>query len=230
MSIEEALQALADDYPAWWIDFLGEHSHVDGEEATRWLLERAELRAGDRLLDAGAFVGATARLAATAAGAQAVAMDMTADFLRAGRGLPGGELVAWVAGSTHRLPFRDGSFESVWCLDSHVATRELSRVAAKRATLCLCCEVPVDGRGGLDAFVQEWEEYGWRLAAHKQISLDALDVWRRVEAELVRKRPLYEGKYGNRGYLGQLDFIGSLVHSYERGEQGHGLFVFRREA
>lgn len=224
----QALEELAQDYAAWWIDFLGEHNHVGGEEATRWLLERSRLRAGDRMLDCGAFVGAAARYAARRVDAKAVACDVNADFLAAGRRLHGGQLVDWVPADTRRLPFHDGSFASVWSLDSFIAVREMSRVAARRATICLCCETPIDSRGGLESFIDEWREYGWELAAHRSMSMDALQAWRHAEAEMVAKRRVYEARYGKRPYLGQLDLMGHLVQAYERGMIGHSLLVFAR--
>jgi len=226
---EDALTLLADEYHAWWIDLLGEHNHIGGAAATSWLLERAGLAPGKRMLDCGAFVGAAARLAATETGATAVACDLNHDFLATGRELPGGADVLWATADTARLPFRDGAFESVWAMDTYVAPRELSRVAAPSgATLCLCIEVPVDNRGGVDSFIDEWTEYGWSLGGHKEMSNDATITWRTAEAEMVRRRPHYESRYGNRPYLGQLDMLANMVASYERHEQGHGLFVFRR--
>lgn len=227
--MSDALEELAEEYASWWIDFLGEHNHIGGEEATRWLLERAQLRPGGMMLDAGAFVGASARTAA-GTGAVAVATDLNADFLAAGRKMPGGEVVHWVVATTQRLPFTDGAFASVWCLDSYIAPRELSRVAGARSTLCLCCEVPADGRGGIEAFIDEWAEFGWSLSAHRQMNSEATQTWRRAEAELVRKRPHFEERYGTRPYLGQLDMLANMVQAYERGAQGHGLFVFARGA
>ena len=228
MTTAPALESLAADYAAWWIDFLGEHNHVGGEDATRWLLERARLAAGDLMLDAGAFVGAAARLARERTGCVAVAADINPDFLAAGRELPGGRDVRWVAATTSRLPFHDGTFGSVWCLDSYIAPRELSRVAGTRATLCLCCEAPVDSRGGAEAFVDEWAEWGWQLSAHRQISSEATQTWRHAEAELAGKRHVYEERYGKRAYLAQLDMLANMVYAYERGEMGHGLYVFAR--
>ncbi len=227
-SSAQRIARLADDYPAWWVDLLGEHNHVGGVEATRWLLERARLAPGRRMLDAGAFVGAAARTAATATGCSAVALDLNAGFLEAGRELPGGRQSAWIAGANHRLPFRDGSFDSVWCLDSTLVPRELSRVAGRDATLCLCCEAPADSRGGLEAFIDEWLELGWRLAGHRPQTLEALQAWRSAEADLVARRPYFEPRYGRRGYLAQLDHLAGLVRAYERGGAGHGLFVFER--
>ncbi|MGE3074917.1 MAG: class I SAM-dependent methyltransferase [Dehalococcoidia bacterium] len=225
----DALTRLADDYQVWWIDLLGEHNHIGGEDATRWLLSRAELKPGARMLDAGAFVGAAARLAAKETGCTAVATDLNLDFLAAGRELEGGDSVRWVTADSRHLPFPDGSFQSVWAMDTYISVREFSRVAAKSgATLCLDCEVPVDGRGGVEAFIDEWAEYGWSLAAHKESSNDATVAWRNAEADMVRRRPYFEQRYGTRPYLGQLDMLMNMVASYERHEEGHGLFVFRR--
>lgn len=226
--MSDVLEALSETYGAWWIDFLGEHNHVGGEDATRWLLDRARLRANDWMLDCGAFVGASARLAAVEHDVRAVACDISNDFLAAGRSLEGGERVAWVTASTNRLPFRSGTFASVWSLDTAVVPREMVRVAAARSTICLCSEVPEDSRGGLDAFVDEWAEYGFSLAAHRPMTNEAAITWRRAEAELVRKRPFYEERYTVRGYNAQLDLIAAMLQSYERGGQGHGLFVFAR--
>ncbi len=225
----DALTRLADEYQAWWIDLLGEHNHIGAEEATRWLLSRAELKAGALMLDAGAFVGAAARLAAKETGCTPIATDLNLDFLAAGRELEGGQAVRWVTADSRHLPFRAGTFQSVWAMDTYISVREMSRVAAKSgSTLCLDTEVPVDGRGGVEAFIDEWAEYGWSLSAHKEISNDATVTWRNAEADMVRQRPHYEERYGTRPYLAQLDMLMNMVASYERHEEGHGLFVFRR--
>ena len=225
----DALSKLADDYAAWWIDLLGEHNHIGGAEATSWLLERSGLAPGRAMLDCGAFVGAAARTAVAGTGCTAVAADLNHDFLAAGRDLAGGGAVSWVSADCGRMPFRDGAFHSVWAMDTYISVRELSRVAAADdATLCLDCEVPVDGRGGVEAFIDEWAEYGWQLSAHREISNDATVTWRNAEAEMVRRRPFFEQRYGTRPYLGQLDMLMNMVASYERHEQGHGLFVFKR--
>lgn len=226
--MSDALSRLADEYAAWWIDLLGEHNHIGGPDATRWLSERSGLGPGKRMLDTGAFVGAAARMVAKS-GAQPFATDMNLDFLVAGRQLAHGGEVTWVAADSARLPFRDGFFDSVWAMDTYISVRELSRLAAPSgSTLCLCCEVPVDGRGGVEAFIEEWAEFGWHLAAHKEMSNDATVTWRNAEAEMVRRRPFFEPRYGTRPYLRQLDMLMTMVASYERHEQGHGLFVFRR--
>ncbi|HMO53532.1 MAG TPA: methyltransferase domain-containing protein [Tepidiformaceae bacterium] len=222
------LEKLAEEYAAWWIDFLGEHNHIGGEAATRWLLDRSGLSAGRTMLDCGAFVGAAARLVATETGAAAFATDLNHDFLAAGREMDGGAAVRWLVAETGRLPFREATFDSIWALDTYLAPKEFARLSRSGATLCLCCEVPVDGRGGVEAFIEEWGEYGWQLAGHKEMSNEATVTWREAEADLVRRRPYYEERYGTRPYLRQLDMLYAMVQSYERHEQGHGLFVFKR--
>jgi hypothetical protein len=222
-------EELADQYRTWWIDFLGEHNHIGGIEATHWLLERAGLQPGDLMLDAGGFVGAAARMAVARTAARPIVTDTQQEFLSAGREMEGGGAVQWIAAANERLPFELSTFKSVWCLDSAIVPREFTRVAAIGATLCLCCEAPSDGRGGPDAFLEEWEALGWELRAHKAMSSEATQTWRAAEAALVRRRPHWEERYGKREYLGQLDLVAALVHAYERGEMGHGLFVFERK-
>lgn len=214
---------------AWWVDLLGEHNHVGGAAATRWLLDRSGIRPGDLVLDCGAFVGAAAREIAVRTGACTVATDIEPAFLSAGSQLPAGDAVAWAIADSRRLPFAAATFSSIWVLDAPLAPREVSRVAAHGATACLACEAPADARGGREAFVDEWAALGWELAAHRDVTLDALQAWRRAEAELVSRRPFFEARYG-KSYLRQLDAVARRVAAYERGGTGHGLFVFRRPA
>jgi SAM-dependent methyltransferase len=218
---------LVEAYPAWWVDLLGEHNHVGGLESTKWLFARSKLQPGDRALDAGAFVGGTARFLASE-GIRAVAVDLGIDFLVAGHKMEGGDRVDWVEGATQRLPFPAETFRSAWCMDSYIAPRELSRVLVPGGTICLCCEVPVDSRGGVEAFIDEWSDLGFELSGHKQLSLEATQAWRSAETELVRRRPHFQDRYGQRGYIAQLDMVTDLVQAYERGELGHGLFVFTK--
>jgi ubiquinone/menaquinone biosynthesis C-methylase UbiE len=181
------------------------------------------------MLDCGAFLGAAARMAATRAGARAVAADLTADFLAAGRELPGGAGVRWVVADNRRLPFPDGAFDSVWALDTLLAPRELSRVAAAHgATLCLSCDAPTDGRGGGESFLDEWRALGWTLAWNRQTGGEAAHAWRIAEQELAGRRKHFESLMGRRNYQSQLDELAYLVEVYDHGQLGHGLFVLRR--
>jgi hypothetical protein len=225
--VDDVWDELVEAYAAWWIDILGEHNHIGGLDSTQWLWQRSGLNTGDRALDVGAFVGGTARfLASNAVGA--VALDVGRDFMAAGSKLEGGAAVSWVEGIAQKLPFKTGAFRAVFCMDSYIAPVEFARVTAGGGAVCLCCEVPVDSRGGLDAFIDEWAGLGFELASHKQLSLEATQQWRSAEAELVRRRPYFQGRYGERPYIAQLDIVGDLVRVYERGEMGHGLFVFRK--
>ncbi len=222
------LSQLGKTYGAWWIDFLGEHCHVGGLDATQWLLENSQPRAGARVLDAGAFVGASARLLARDAGTVSFASDVGRDFLSVGRDSPGGGSVSWVVATSDRLPFPDGHFSSIWCLDAMAVPQEFSRVAAPTGKICLCTEMPEDVRGGAEGFLEEWRKFGWRLAAHKSVTADAVQLWRAVEAGLVHRRTHYEPRYGSRSYLHQLDQVAELVRSYTAHENGHALIVLAR--
>lgn len=220
------VEKLGELYGAWWIDFLGEHCHVGGEEVTQWLLDRSAPPPGP-ILDAGAFVGATARLLSRH-GARVFATDANPEFLAYGRGMPAGSEIVWVAAPNQRLPFPDLSFAAIWCLDAGAVPQEFSRIAAARAELLLCTETPEDGRGGAEAFVEEWAEFGWRVKAHRSVSGEALQIWQRAEAQMVGRRSYYEPRYGKRSYLAQLDQVADLVRAYSMHELGHGLFVFER--
>lgn len=220
------IERLGELYGAWWIDFLGEHCHVGGEEITNWLIDHSSGRPGP-VLDAGAFVGAIAR-ALAASGRRVVATDANPEFLEVGRGMANGDRVDWAAAANQNLPFAEGTFGALWCLDAGAVPREFSRVAAPAAELLLCTETPEDGRGGAEAFVEEWAQFGWRLRAHRSVSGEALQIWQRAEAQLVGRRSHYEPRYGKRAYLMQLDQVADLVRAYSMHELGHGLFVFER--
>lgn len=221
---------LVEAYPAWWIDALGEFNHIGGEESTRWLMDRAGLVPGARVLDAGCFVGATARLVAEETGAAVTATDIGQDFIDAGREMAGGQGVDWLVADTRRLPFADGSFASTWCMDSHVAMGELTRVTAENGTICLCAVAPLDATGALWTFREQWEDAGWRIVEQKLLSTQATQVWRGAEMDLVGQRAHFQERYGARGYMAQLDIVAELVRAYEYREMGHGLFVLRRDA
>lgn len=103
-------------------------------------LARLDVRAGDRLLDAGCGEGRHC-FGALERGASVVGLDLDAAGLRAAagglrrRGDEVERMGAMLRGDTFRLPFRDASFDKVICAEvmEHVhdfgaAARELARV------------------------------------------------------------------------------------------------------
>jgi len=103
-------------------------------------LARLDVRAGDRLLDAGCGEGRHC-FGALERGADVVGLDLDAAGLRAAagglrrRGEERGRMGAMLRGDTFRLPFRDATFDKVICAEvmEHVhdfgaAARELARV------------------------------------------------------------------------------------------------------
>jgi SAM-dependent methyltransferase len=108
--------------------------------ALRWLLDRLEITATDRMLDCGAGVGGPADFAAQETGVRPVLSEPQAGACRAARRLFGLPIVQ--AGS--ELPFAAGSFDVVWSLgvlctvdDQPLLLRELHRVLAPGGRLGL---------------------------------------------------------------------------------------------
>jgi SAM-dependent methyltransferase len=108
--------------------------------ALRWLIDRLEITAADRMLDCGAGVGGPAGFAAQETGVRPVLSEPQAGACRAARRLFG--LPTVQAGS--ELPFAAGSFDVGWSLgvlctvdDQPLLLRELHRVLAPGARLGL---------------------------------------------------------------------------------------------
>lgn len=107
----------------------------------RVLLDRAGLRAGERVLDVACGTGAVARQAAerVGRGGRVTALDLNPAMLAVGRAVPGdgGAGISWHQGSAQDLPFPDGMFDVVCCQqglqffpDPALALREMRRVLA----------------------------------------------------------------------------------------------------
>lgn len=147
----EAMEAEFDTVAAWTeeaVRALGsEHAVPAGcrgsgsEGALRWLADRLDLRAGSRVLDAGAGVGGPAGWLAAERGIRPVCAEPMAAAVRAGRRLFG---LPSVVATSQRLPFADASFDAAWCLgvlcttaDKAGALAELRRVLADGGRLGL---------------------------------------------------------------------------------------------
>ncbi len=95
-----------------------DHFHTGGLRASRELLEVAQIRAEDRVLDIGAGLAGSARLLASAVSCHVDCIEMSPDYcagamlLNRLTGLE--DRIQVQHGSALDLPFGDGSFEIVW--------------------------------------------------------------------------------------------------------------------
>jgi len=95
-----------------------DHFHTGGLRASRELLELAQIRAEDRVLDIGAGLGGPARLLASALGCRVDCLEMSPDYcvgaalLNRLTGLD--DRVDVHEGSALDLPFPDASFQVAW--------------------------------------------------------------------------------------------------------------------
>ncbi len=139
---QEAVQALGPEYavPA---GCRGSGS----EAALRWLADTLAVRAGDRVLDAGAGVGGPAGWLAADRGVRPVCAEPMAEAVRASRTLFG--LPSLVAVS-QQLPLADRSFDVVWCLGVLCTTDAKAELLAELRRV-----LEPGGRLGLLVFVAE---------------------------------------------------------------------------
>jgi SAM-dependent methyltransferase len=95
-----------------------DHFHTGGVRASRDLLELAQIRAADRVLDVGAGLAGSARLIASTAGCRVACIELSPDFCAGARllnrltGLD--DRIHVHEGSALDLPFADDSFDVVW--------------------------------------------------------------------------------------------------------------------
>jgi sarcosine/dimethylglycine N-methyltransferase len=94
-----------------------EDFHSLGRLATAALIELAQIGESDRVLDAGAGIGGTARLIAGERGARVTAVDLTPEYCEVARWLNDavglGDLIEVRAADVTELPFDDASFDVV---------------------------------------------------------------------------------------------------------------------
>jgi sarcosine/dimethylglycine N-methyltransferase len=95
-----------------------DHFHTGGLHASRELLELAQIRAEDRVLDIGAGLAGPARLLASARGCRVDCLELSPDYcagavlLNRLTGLD--DRIEVHAGSALDIPFPDNSFDAVW--------------------------------------------------------------------------------------------------------------------
>lgn len=163
------------------------------------LIERAELRAGDRLLDVACGTGIVARRAAATVGERGsvVGVDVNDAMLRVAKeqsaGLP--DFVEWRQGDATDLPFPEGAFEVVCCQqalqfipDRMTALSEMHRVLTTTGQLAVSV---------------------WRPIAHNPayvVMADALERHVGAEAADMMRSPFPE--WGRTELRGQLEDAG----------------------
>ncbi len=95
-----------------------DHFHTGGLRASRELLEVAQIRVDDRVLDIGAGLGGAARLLAAALGCRVDCLELSPDYcagavlLNRLTGLD--DRIAVHEGSALDMPFPDDAFDAVW--------------------------------------------------------------------------------------------------------------------
>ncbi len=117
---------------------VGESFHPGGHAASRRLLTSARLSPGQRVLDAGCGLGATARLAALEFGLAVDACDVSGEAIRRAATIANdaGAAIRFTRASFLDLPYADGTFAGVLaeCVLSttskSTALREMRRVIA----------------------------------------------------------------------------------------------------
>jgi SAM-dependent methyltransferase len=136
------------------------------EPWARSLVDVADLRPGDHVLDVACGTGAVARAAAPRVrpDGTVTGVDVNAGMLATARGTDG--TVDWRQADAAALPFPDGTFDVVLCqqglqfmADREAATRELHRVLARPGRLALSAWRAIDHSPGYAAFADELERH-----------------------------------------------------------------------
>jgi ubiquinone/menaquinone biosynthesis C-methylase UbiE len=87
-----------------------------GAPLARDLIELAELRPGERVLDVACGTGVVTRLAAEQVGhSSVVGADINPGMLEVARNASGGAAIEWLEGSAESLPVEDATFDVVLC-------------------------------------------------------------------------------------------------------------------
>jgi ubiquinone/menaquinone biosynthesis C-methylase UbiE len=131
------------------------------------LVDRAQLRGGEEVLDVACGTGVVARLAAKkVASGRVMGLDLNPGMLAVARGvLSEGASVEWMEGSALELPFPSGRFDAVLCQlglqffpDQPKALREMRRVVRDSGRIALSVYSPIERTPGADAFVRALDE------------------------------------------------------------------------
>jgi ubiquinone/menaquinone biosynthesis C-methylase UbiE len=112
--------------------------HIGGRRATVPFMKQLNMTHESRVLDLGCGLGGPARFAAKTTGAQVTGIDLTAEFVEAGRVLTKmarlADQVDLIEGSILELPFADNSFDTAYMIHvgMNIADKDgLAREAAR---------------------------------------------------------------------------------------------------
>jgi ubiquinone/menaquinone biosynthesis C-methylase UbiE len=130
------------------------------------LLDLAELKPGERVVDIACGTGIVARIAATKVGPTGVVVgvDLNPGMLAVARSVEtsdGATSVQWHEASADRLPFSDASFDVACCqlglqffADRPAALREMHRLLSSKGRLALMVWCGITESPGFDSFAE----------------------------------------------------------------------------
>ena len=131
------------------------------------LIDRAQPRAGEAVIDVACGTGVVARSAAKRiASGRVTGLDLNSAMLAVARTVPSeGAPITWVEGSALDLPFSSGSFDVALCQlglqffpDRGRALREMRRIVADTGRLALSVYSTIERTPGANAFVLALDE------------------------------------------------------------------------
>ena len=134
------------------------------------LIDVADLRPGESVLDVACGTGVVTRLAAERAGngGRVVGLDINAAMLAVARRYTpdGGATIVWVEASALEIPLPDATFDVVLCQqglqqfpDRLVALREMRRILKPGRRLALSVWSRIEGNPGMAALVEALERH-----------------------------------------------------------------------
>jgi ubiquinone/menaquinone biosynthesis C-methylase UbiE len=159
------------------------------------LLDAAEVRTGERVIDVACGTGVVTRLAATrvgSGGGRVVGLDLNAAMLAvAGQHAPAeGAPIEWLEADAQAMPLPDESFDVVLCQhglqqvpDPLLALREMRRILVDDGRLALCVWSAIEGSPGMAALVAALERHVSQAAANNRrapFALSDADVLHRL--------------------------------------------------
>jgi ubiquinone/menaquinone biosynthesis C-methylase UbiE len=159
----------------------------------RDLVDRAEPREGEAVLDVACGTGIVARLAAIRMGRGLVTgLDLNTPMLAVARGLPTqGAAIIWVEGSALDLPFPPGSFDVVFCQqglqffpDQGKALDEIYRVLKGGGRAALSVYSRIERTPGANAFALALDNIVGRNASRIKRGEHSFNDARQLEALL----------------------------------------------